>query len=373
MRIDRRELLLQFGTAAAASVLWPRLVEPASVSADSASVVARLDRNENAYGPSEKAKAVFQETLAVANRYPADEIEKLRAAIAAFHEVQPKNVTLGCGSTEILRVAAEAFLSPGQNLVMASPTFESISHAAKLMGAEMRNVPLTHEYAHDLPAMLANTDAKTGIFYVCNPNNPTGTLTPRAAMEALLRKVPSGTFVVIDEAYHDYVVPSSAYASWVARAAADPKLIVTRTFSKVYGLAGLRIGYAISSEETAKRLATRRLPGSINAVAAHVAVVSLADTAYAKKIATLNSNDRQEFFNQANARMLRCLDSETNFVLMRTFTTGKETAEMLRAKGVLVRAEYPGFEKHVRVSLGLPDEMRAFWNAWDALMPHHPM
>jgi histidinol-phosphate aminotransferase len=270
-------------------------------------------------------------------------------------------------------MAAEACLAPGQNLVMASPTFESIAHAAKLTGADVRTVPLTHEYAHDLSAMLARADAKTGILYICNPNNPTATLTSKTALEEFIQKAPPGAFVVMDEAYHDYVSPSGAYGSWVSRATADPRLIVTRSFSKIYGLAGLRVGYAVSSEETAKGLAARKLPGSINSVAARVALVSLADAAYAKKIAMLNSNDRQEFFNQANARMLRCLDSETNFVLMRTFVSGKETVAMLRAKGVLVRAEYPGFEKHIRVSLGLPEEMRAFWSAWDDLMPHHPM
>ena len=109
------------------------------------------------------------------------------------------------------------------------------------------------------------------------------------------------------------------------------------------------------------------------ALLAATGVVATASACGSSHRPHLNSNDRQEFFNQANARMLRCLDSETNFVLMRTFVSGKETAEMLRAKGVLVRAEYPEFEKHIRISLGLPEEMRAFWSTWDAMMPHHPM
>jgi histidinol-phosphate aminotransferase len=372
MRIDRRELLRQFSTAAAASMLLPKVTK--SVSAlDAPGTVARLHRNENAYGMSERAKAAFHEASAWANRYPDDAIEKLRGAIATVHRVEPQNITLGCGSTELLRMAAESFLGPARNLVMASPTFESIAHAAKLVGAEVRTVPLTHDYAHDLPAMLAHSDTKTGIVYVCNPNNPTGSLTPKSDLNAFLPKVPAATIVVIDEAYHDYVTPSGAYASWVARAVDDPRLIVTRTFSKVYGLAGLRVGYAVSSAETAKRLASRRLPGSINAVAARVARAALEDHTYVKKIYALNANDRQEFFNQANARMLRCLDSETNFVLLRTFLGGKETSEVLRAQGVLVKADYPGFEKNIRVSLGLPEEMRSFWSVWDALMPHHPM
>jgi len=113
---------------------------------------------------------------------------------------------------------AEACLTPGQNLVMASPTFQSIAHAAKLVAADVRNVPLTHEYAHDLPAMLTHTDAKTGVVYICNPNKPTGTLTPKSALEAFLRKLPSETFVVMDEAYHDYV-----FAEWSVQFLVDSR------------------------------------------------------------------------------------------------------------------------------------------------------
>jgi histidinol-phosphate aminotransferase len=167
--------------------------------------------------------------------------------------------------------------------------------------------------------------------------------------------------------------PSGAYAYWAGHAAFDSRLIVTRTFSKVYGLAGLRVGYAVSSTAMAKRLAARRLPMDVNVAAARVALAAVSDAAYVKKIASLNADDRQEFFNQANARMLRSLDSHTNFVLMAAGRPGKEVVDMLRARGVLVNAGYPSFEKHIRVSIGQPDDMRAFWRAWDASMPHHPM
>ena len=373
MRIHRRELLRQLGTAAAATALFPRAMQSASDAEDSPARLVRLDRNESAYGPSEKAKVAFQEALVEVNRYPGEEFENLRAGVAADHGVARDNVTLGCGSTEIMRMAAEAYLGRGKSLVTASPTFDFIADAARLVGAEVRNVPLTRDYAHDLEGMLARTDATTGLIYICNPNNPTGTLTPKSELETFLGKVPSGVAVLVDEAYHDYVAPTSTYASWAARAAANPRLIVTRTFSKVYGLAGLRVGYAISSAETAKRLAARRLPMDVSNVAARVALEALSDTAYMKKIATANANDRQEFFNQVNARMLRCLDSQTNFVLMRTGSSGKEAVEMLRNRGVLVSAGYPGFEKHIRVSLGSREDMEAFWRVWDVLMPHHPM
>src|SRR4029077_6329341 len=145
-----RELLRQFGATAAASVLLPSVVE-ASATAEGTDIAAKLDSNENAYGPPEKAKEAFQQAVGAVNRYPEKEIEKLREAIAGAHGVAPRNITLGCGSTELLRMAAEAFLAPGRNIVTATPTFPSIANAAKLVGAELRNVPLTHEYAHDLP------------------------------------------------------------------------------------------------------------------------------------------------------------------------------------------------------------------------------
>jgi histidinol-phosphate aminotransferase len=369
--IQRRELLRQFGAAATVTFL-PSSVNSAAAATDSPSRPVRLDRNESAYGPCEKAKAAFHEAISDGNRYPGTDVENLRAAVAALHGVHVENITLGCGSNELLRTAAEVWLGPGKSLVMASPTYDFIAHAAVLVGAKVRIVKLNRYYSHDLDGMLAKTGATTGLVYICNPNDPTGTLTPKADLEGFLRKVPSSVPVLIDEAYHDYVVPTGAYASWVTRAASDPRLIVTRTFSKVYGLAGLRVGYAVSSPEVAARLSARRLPLSVNVVAARAGLSALSDQSYVKEIVSLNSNARQEFYNQVNGRMLRCLDSATNFVLLAAGRSGKEVADLLNAKGVLVAAGYPSLEKHIRVSLGLPADMQAFWRAWDA-MPNHPM
>jgi histidinol-phosphate aminotransferase len=373
MRIHRRELLRQFSAAAAATAFRPTLVNSTSSGPDAPARPVRLNHNESAYGPCESAKAAFHEAIVDANRYPDDRMENLHAALAALHGVHPENITLGCGSTELLRMAADASLGPGKSLVMATPTFEYIGRVAGLLGAEVRRVPLTRVYAHDLDSMLANTNAATGLLYICNPNNPTGTLTPKADLEAFLGKVPPGVPVLIDEAYHDYVAPTGNYASCATRAAAHPRLIVTRTLSKVYGLAGLRVGYAISSTEVAERLSARRLHMGVNVVAAQTALSALSDAAYVQKIVLRNSNDRQEFFNQANARMLRSLDSETNFVLLATGRSGKEVVDLLSPKGVLVAAGFSSFERCIRVSLGLPEEMLAFWRAWDDSMPHHPM
>jgi histidinol-phosphate aminotransferase len=374
MPIHRRQWFRQFGVAAAAAVFPPTFADltAASTSTDSAARLVRLNHNESAYGPSEKAKAAFLDAIGDASRYPGDEVENLRAAIASFHGVQPENITLGCGSCEILRMAAEACLER-KSLVLASPTYDRLAPCARMLGADVRSVPLTRVYAHNLEGMLSRTDASTGLVYICNPNNPTGTLTPKADLETFLRKVPSGIPVVMDEAYHDYVSPTGDYSSFAGRAAADPRLIVTRTFSKVYGLAGLRVGYAVSSGEMAKRLAARRLPMDVSVVATRVALAALSDQAHVKKVAALIADDRQEFFNQANARMLRWIDSQTNFVLLAVGRPGKEVVELFGSKGVLVAAGFPFFEKYIRVSLGLRGDMESFWRVWDASMPHHPM
>jgi histidinol-phosphate aminotransferase len=372
MHTRRRELLRQFGAAAAAAVFLPRCGEQPALPADLPGRLVRLNRNESAYGPCEKAKAAFRDAITEVNRFP-DDVHDLRAGVAGLNGVKPENITLGCGSMEILRMAAETWLGPGKCLVLANPTFDVISNAARTLGAEVRAIPLTRGYAHDLDAMLSRTEATDGIIYICNPNNPTGTLTPKADLQSFLSKVSPGFQVLIDEAYHDYVTATGAYASWAARAASDPRLIVTRTFSKAYGLAGLRVGYAVSSVENAKRLAARRLAMDVNVVAARVALAAISDAVYVQKMASLNADARQEFFNQANARMLRALDSHTNFVFMAAGRPGREVVDLLHAQGVLVSAGYPSFEKHIRVSLGLSDDMRAFWRAWDATMPHHPM
>jgi histidinol-phosphate aminotransferase len=199
---------------------------------------------------------------------------------------------------------------------VAEPTFESIRGYAQGAGAVVVAVPLGHDYAHDLPAMQARSDASTGLVYICNPNNPTGSLTRRRDLEAFIRELPETTHVLIDEAYHHYAGESADYASFIDRPVDDSRVIVARTFSKMYGLAGLRIGYAVASPAAARRLAVCRLVDGVNVVAARAAAAALDDQEYVARHASRNVDDRQEFVNQAHARMLKPIDSQTNFVLM---------------------------------------------------------
>ncbi|HTC93548.1 MAG TPA: histidinol-phosphate transaminase [Terriglobales bacterium] len=331
-----------------------------------------LCSNENAYGPSDKVLAVMREASSGCNRYPRAEYDSLQNKIAALHRVKPEQVVLGCGSSEILRLATTAFLGPGKRLVQASPTFPLPGDSARSVGAEVVSVPLNRMYEHDLDAMLARTDASTGLVYICNPNNPTGTLTARKDIETFIGKLPPKTIVLIDEAYHHFAGESSTYASFVDHPVDDGRVMAVRTFSKIYGLAGMRVGYAVAPLEIALRLSKDRLQLGISVLSAKAASAALDDFPYMLTTVKRNANDRQEFMNQVNARMLRALDSHTNFVMMNPLRSTDEVFAHLKKNNILVAPPIPAMNKYICVSLGTPAEMLAFWRIWD-LMPAQKM
>ena len=329
----------------------------------------RLHRSESVHGPSPKVIAAIQEAAGhPVSRYPDAEAEALQRRIASLHAVAPERVVLGCGSSEILRAAIDAFAGPQKKLLAALPTFESIHQYARRAGAEVVGVPLSREWSHDLGAMLERTDASTGLVYICNPNNPTGSLTRRQDLEEFLRKLPAGVFVLIDEAYHHYVGESADYASFIDRPVDDRRVIVTRTFSKIHGLAGLRVGYAVASAQTARTLESHCLSDGVSVVAARAAAAALDDAESVRLSVGWNADDRQEFLNQASARMLRSIDSLTNFVMLNAGRPAGPVYEHLTTHQILVPRPVPALESYIRVSLGTPADMREFWRVWD-LMP----
>jgi histidinol-phosphate aminotransferase len=310
--------------------------------------------------------------LELANRFPEPELDALVNRIAAFHSIRPEQVILGCGSTEILRMCSGAFLGPGKKLVMATPGFGVMAQYAQAAGADVQAVPLTKTYVHDLSSMAQRAAGAAGLIYVCNPHNPTGTLTPRKDVEAFIRQLPANMYVVIDEAYHQYVTPSAAYASFIDHPLGDPRVIVTRTFSKIYGLAGIRIGYGIAAEQTARHVSRYRLLNGVNVSAARAARIALDAADHVRTCAQRNIDDRQEFYNQANARMGRWIDSYANFVLLNTGRSGSDVAEHFRKNNILLSFGFSSMENYVRVTLGTPEEMKAFWHVWE-LMPQQKM
>jgi histidinol-phosphate aminotransferase len=386
MSFSRRAVLRQLGVGAVVGAAAPALRgfplasatesprenfvdgdQPARVATAADPVL--LYRNENPYGPSEKVLAVLRESVASGNRYPRTEYDTLIGKLAALHKVKPEQIVLGCGSGEILGMAALAFLKPGKKLVQAAPTFPSLGRLAQGASVEVASVPLNKRYEHDLAAMLDAARTSTGLAYIVNPNNPTGTITPRKEIEAFIGKLPSDVTVLIDEAYHHFVAPNTAYESFLDRHFDDPRIIVSRTFSKIYGLAGMRIGYAVATPELAKKLPAGFPNWSVSVVSARAASAALDDVDYVRLGIKRNTDDRQEFMNQVNARMLRAIDSQANFVMVNPMRPPDEVIEHLKKNHILIGPKYPVLDKYIRVSLGTPSEMQALWRAWDLMPP----
>lgn len=378
MTTSRRGFLRSVGAGLATGVAmpWPMtrpmlgvpraaILEPPRLDQDDGFI--HLNGNENAYGPSPKVADAIKSALGSVNRYPIKQYDSLTERIASLHNVQPEQVVLGCGSTEMLRVAACAFLGSGKQLIHASPTFESVEHYARAVEADVISVHLTPKFAHDLDGMLARATVTSTLVYICNPNNPTASLTPRKDLETFIAKLPASNVVLIDEAYHHFAGDSTSYASFLDHPIHDDRVVVTRTFSKIYGLAGLRIGYAVAAPKLAHRMRKFTTEDNLNAIAIQAAMAALDDTDGTNLAVDRNANDRQEFFNQAMARMLKPIDSHANFVMMNAFHPVDEVIHLFYKNKVLIGRPFPPMDTYIRVSLGLPDEMVAFWHAWDAL------
>lgn len=331
-----------------------------------------LNRNENPYGPSERVQKAIAAGLSIANRYPDVTYRRLVERIAAFHRIKPEQVILGCGSTEILRVATCAFLGPGSVLVQASPTFDAIEVYARATGANVASVSLNRELAHDLDAMLQHSSTQQSLLYICNPNNPTASITPRKDLESFIAKISKNSYVLIDEAYHHYAGPA-AYESFIDHPLDSNRVIVSRSFSEAHGLAGLRVGYAVAHPAVAQRMRNYLTMGSVNEVAVVAAMAAIEDDDGLQMAVHRNRNDRQEFFNQAISRMLRPVDSHANFVFMNVHHPADKVIQQFEENNILIARSFPPpFDTYVRVSLGLPSEMQAFWRVWDGLQHANP-
>jgi histidinol-phosphate aminotransferase len=373
MSITRRNFFRNVAAGAAATAVLPPLADlafselvPASRASEPGGPII-LSRNENAYGPSQKVIASMQNSLQFANRYPDPAVSTLHERIAKSHSIKPEQLVLGCGSGEILSIAASAFVGPGKHLMTGLPTFEAIGRCAKTLGAEVVELPLAKDYSHDLEAMLAKADATTGLVYICNPNNPTGSLTTRKDLEAFIRKLPATATVLIDEAYHHFVGATPEYVSFIENPINDDRVIVARTFSKVFGLAGIRVGYAVGTPEKIKALAARRLPEGLNAIGARSALVAYDDLDHVQMSEKRNAQDRQEFFNQAKARKVQGITSYTNFAMLQTGRSALDVIAHFKKNNVEIARLFPSMNTFVRVSFGTPSQMREFWRIWDLL------
>ena len=318
--------------------------------------VVKLASNESPLPPTRPALAAMAEEIGSINRYPDNDCHDLRVALAQRLSVDFEQVWVGGGSSDLLRVIATAMGGTGTNAVYAWPSFVVYRLATVLAHASPREVPLTAEHVHDLDAMRSAIDAETTVVYLCNPNNPTGTLLGSAAVESFIDAVPDDVLVVVDEAYHEYVTDAD-HESAVALAIERPNLIVTRTFSKVYGLAALRVGYAVSRADTITELRKAQAPFTVSSVGQVGALASLTATDEIDQRVELNRSERTRMEAVFSDRGLEYVPSHANFVYLRLGDSTEGTAAAFLEHGVIVRPFRDGW---IRVSVGTADENDRF-------------
>jgi histidinol-phosphate aminotransferase len=320
--------------------------------------IVKLASNENPRGPSPRAREAVMAACAGITRYPDGNGFALKSALAARFGVGTDQIVLGNGSNDVLELATQAFLRPGDEAVYSRHAFAVYPLATQARGARGIEVP-ARDYGHDLGAMVRAVTFRTRMVFVANPNNPTGTWVPAAQVKAFLAAMPPDRLVVLDEAYDEYLEPAqrSPSASWIAE---HPNLIVSRTFSKAYGLAGLRIGFGLMDAAVADMLNRVRQPFNVSSVAQAAALAALADSDYVDESARLNREGMAQLTAALDAMGVAYVPSHANFLLVHV-GDGARVYERLLREGVIVRpvASY-GLPEHVRVTVGLAEENRRF-------------
>ena len=328
----------------------------------------RLDSNENPYGPPKIALDAMERSLARGARYPDSLEEELTTVLARLHHVEPDQVILGCGSGEVLKMADEAFLMPAEKVVVAEPTFEAVTAFADVVRAEQAKIPLDKKYAHDLDAMAAACDQRTGLVYLCNPNNPTGTIVPAGLVAVFLRKVPKDTVVLVDEAYHHFV-EDPAYGSADQWLAAFPNLIVVRTFSKIYGLAGMRLGYGLGSKQRIAAMERHKCWSNTNTAILEAALAVLQTPGLVTEQRTLINDTRRWLCDELTKDGRTFIPSQTNFVMIRI---GKDVAPIIQAfreKEIRTGRRFASMPDWLRITIGTRAETAAFLKALRSIVP----
>lgn len=324
--------------------------------------LCKLASNECPTEPFPEVVAAIAAAAPEVNRYPEDSGFHLVSALADLHSVDPSQIWLGAGSTQLLGCIALAVGGTGTSAVYSSPSFVMYPIASLVAGAEPIEVPLDDEWRYDLDAMLGAIRDDTTVVYVCNPNNPTATYRSGADIAAFIDAVASDVLVVVDEAYHDYVTASD-YASALPIAASRDNVIVTRTFSKIYGLAGLRIGYAVGRAETIAGLRKTQPPFSANSIAQVAALEALDHPDQVAARAEANTAGRVQLEGGLAQRRIEHAPSQANFVAMKLTDDPKDLSDRLLKEGVIVRP----MGSIIRVTVGTEGENRRFLEALDVV------
>jgi histidinol-phosphate aminotransferase len=325
----------------------------------------RLNANENPYGPTDKAKQAVMEILSEGNRYPFQAMEDLKSTLAKKEGVSPEYIHLGAGSGDLLCQTGTAFGLERGRIISAFPTFPLLmNYAADVFNATWDKVNLNDQLEHDYEAIASAVQTNTRLIFICNPNNPTGTLVDPQKVKSFCEEISKKTMIYADEAYLEFLEPARQ-VSLVELARKDMNVIVSRTFSKIYGLAGMRIGYIVARPDVIKRIAKYAgdIPMSQAAIAA--AQTSLGDEAFMKLVRTKNVEARAVLTNYLDHRKIFHGKTYTNFVFYPASRDGKMILTKMEEKGFLMRIWEYQQREWCRVSIGTMDEMKGFVKAFD--------
>lgn len=324
----------------------------------------KLASNENPVGPSPMALKAIIDSLDNSNpsnsinRYPDGSGYYLKRALSERHSISEGEVILGNGSNELIDIVVRTFLQPEDEAVMAHPSFIVYPMAVQAMGGRPIQIPLK-DYTHDLDAMAYAVTRKTKMIFIANPNNPTGTINKRDEFDRLMDRIPEGILIVVDEAYHEYVVDPD-YADSMRHFRAGRDILILRTFSKIFGLAGLRIGYGIAKKDIILEMNKLRPPFNTNSLAQNAAIYALKDEAHVRYSLEINEKGKSYLYKGLDSLNLKYVPTEANFIYI---LLGRDSNllynEMLR-HGVIVRPVGP---EEIRVTIGLPEENERFIEA----------
>ena len=324
--------------------------------------VIKLASNENPLGPSPKAVLAIQRELGRLHRYPDGSGYYLKRALSRRLKVDGNRIFLGNGSNEIIELALKTFMAPGDEVLSPFPSFLMYAKAVQALGGKNRLIPLKG-FTVDLRGLLKGLVPRTKIVIVNNPNNPTGTVVTRKDWEYFLKRVPSGVLILLDEAYIDFVEDPDCPVG-TDYLAAHKNLLVVRTFSKAYGLAGLRIGYGLTSPELADYLNRVRQPFNVNSLALAGALGALEDQAFYRKTRRLILNGRKKLEKELQRLGLRVIPSQTNFILIEVPGEAQSVFEAMLRRGVIIRSMKSfGLDRFIRINVGLPPENEKFLQA----------
>ena len=371
MSISRRRFAQLLGAGAAAVVVKPPLsfakpTQSAATSSTAGGNIVRLSANENPYGPSLKALQAMTDSFGLSCRYPDEHNNVLIDKLAKLNNVNRDQILLGDGSGEILKLCAETFTGKDRGtLVVADPTFEAIVNNATANGAEVVKVPLTSTFAHDLPKLLSA--ARGGLIYVCNPNNPTASITSKNELRDFIAKTPRETMVLVDEAYFHFA-DSPDYGSVIPLVKDQPNLLVSRTFSKIYGMAGLRCGYCVAQKETLEQLRAHQMWDSVNIMALAAARASLDDPNQVPNGQRLNNEAKTFTIGELDKLGYKTIPSQANFIMFDCKRPVVPLIQALKQRNVEVGRLFPALPNYMRLTIGKRSEMESFLGAFKQVM-----